>query len=184
MKRIWTIVLVGLFVSAPLGMGIAQMYWTPGEESAPSVQPAQPKLDFDRDVLSPSLKDKEIYDYQETGIIEPEEAAPATTTQPAPVPAPRVRQQQNAIEDPLPRRIVPRPSRRERTVTPTPRATRTQPSQPTVTPAEKKQAPTSVTAPADSDDKKKMQWGKVEVKPVEPQQEKKKLQWGKTENSP
>ena len=175
MKRIWTILLVALFVSAPLGMSFAQMYWTPGEENEPSAEQDVPKLDLGREVLSPSLKDKEIYFYEEQGIMEPDQEAAAP--QPTPAPIPRVQQQ--TIQEPLPQRIVPRSIRRERTVTPVPRATRTQPS---AKPAEKQQAPTPVTtSPTDVSDKKKMQWGKVEVKPVEPKQEKKKLQWGKTD---
>lgn len=183
MKKIWTLVLVALFVSAPLGMCFAQMYWTPGEESEPTVEQDKSKLKFGRDVLAPSLKDKEIYDYQESGFIVDEPEAPAT--RPTPTLTPGARRQQGTIQEPLPRRIVPAPPRRNRAVTTTPRGPRSQPAGPAATPAEKKQAPTPVTtSPTDQADKKKMQWGKVEVKPVEPKQEKKKLQWGKTENAP
>ena len=176
MKKIWTLVLVAFLVSALLGISQAQMYWTPGEDRAPSAQADEPGLDFGRDIRAPSFKDKEIYDYEETETIDPE----AEAVQPAP--ARRVEPRPRAVEEPRPVRVT--PSARERSVSPRSSTTQTRPTLPTVRPDEKKQAPTSVTAAPDSAQKKKMQWGRVEVKPIEPDKNKKKLQWGKPESKP
>lgn len=176
MRNLCTLALVALFITAPLGMSTAQMYWTPGEERELTVPKDEFNLEFGRDVRAPSFKDREVYDYQEPEFIEPQqEPTPTTAARPAVRP-------QRTIEEPRPSRVVPRAVRRERSVTPGPRSTEPRPAPAVIEQGEKKQVPTPVTAPTDQAEKKNMQWGKVEVKPVEPTPEKKKLQWGKTEN--
>lgn len=168
MRYAMILAVAALVISSPFGVGNAQqIYWDPGEQLDGTIT----EKDFDFTLEEPerpkSLIELEVYDSGEIDVSDMEEPAPEV--------APPIRPR-STVESPAaretprqPRSRLPRSLRQEQSTERAPKASVQQ----------QKRRGTPVPAVAGQEDKaepKKMEWGKVEVKTVEP---KSKLQWGR-----
>ncbi|MEJ2717738.1 MAG: hypothetical protein P8182_11440 [Deltaproteobacteria bacterium] len=167
MRYALILAVAALLISSPLGGFAQQIYWNPGEQQDATITDKDFIVSFAEPEKPKSLAEREVYDTGEIDTSDMDEGSAAV----APLPEPRSRRESPALrETPRPTRSrLPRSLKQEQS---TERGSKASVRQ-------QKRRGTPVPAVAGREDKaeaKKMEWGKVEVKTVEP---KNKLQWGR-----
>ena len=168
MKHLIVLGLAMLLVSSPLGISYAQnIYWDPDERRDATITASDFDTKFQVNKKAKSWAEMGIYDTGEIDVSDLDEMEPSVVQRPRP---------RRTIETPRPSR-----TRQERA----PASVRDRDRLPKASERESGRSSSAsgpeVTGEGSKTQSKKMKWGRVEVKPVEP---KTKLQWGRGKNKP